>query len=66
MSTCLDDNGLADIFGAATNDDHDTVIDAHVVGCESCRRLVATYAHLFGDPPRAPAGEEDSEVAPHE
>ena len=49
MSTCFDENGLADYFEASVDPKLAAEVDAHVEGCRRCRALVATYARMFSD-----------------
>jgi eukaryotic-like serine/threonine-protein kinase len=68
VSLCLDDNGLADLFGGAADDlereGRCTAIDAHVATCDACRRLVGTYARLFGESPVGGEGDPHAPGAP--
>lgn len=60
MSRCLDDNRLADIFGGVPDDAETAAVDAHVAGCDACRRLVGTYARLFVEGPVGADPESDT------
>lgn len=56
MSTCFDENGLADYFEASVDPKLAAEVDAHVEGCRQCRVLVATYARMFSDAAEAETG----------